>query len=257
MSHSRTPHPYFDVDGMNPAEGFVAWIDMMGAGSIMKRSLKMSMNFIGRIHTAILDCHGNSTFNQCIDLYPVMDGVYIFVDKNKTMKYNGSEINAEEIMKHFIKCVYRKLFNYFSKSKPENRFLIRASVAYGKVYQGKDIQPSNNNTLGNSSYKNSLLIGMPMIQAYETEKLAPPFGIYIHESARYAGNFPYNWFKWFNKKNSHKIYKSMKSYFNWCANRPHIIDYPSEKIKEHKELALEYFKQDVRIYYKPNKQNKT
>ena len=221
---SNTRSIYFNVDGIEPVEGYVVWIDMMGAASIMKRSLKMSMNFIGRIHIAALLCKKHNK----IDLYPVMDGFYVYC-------------KDEDTVKKFIDCVFEKIFNYFKNSKLENRFLLRGSIAYGKVYKGNNITSKNNHMLGTNDYKNSLLVGMPVIQAYETERLAPPFGVYVHESARFAGDFPFTWYRWFKNNNYNCYWVEIKKYFEWSAKIPNMLDYPKEKIEEHRSLAKEFF----------------
>lgn len=234
MKHEngREGNIYFTDTGISPEEGFVVWLDMMGASSIMKRSLKMSMNFIARIHIAALVC--NKDLSSNLTLYPVMDGIYIFSNNERTIK-------------QFLKCFYNKIYEYFSYLDKSNdkKFLIRSSIAYGKVYQGININGKHSDVLSEKDcYKQSLLIGMPMIQAYETEKLAPPFGIYVHESARFAGDFPYTWFRWFERRKSKSIGKEIISYFNWCKKRPHMIEYPEIKINEHEKIVKEYFELD-------------
>jgi len=85
-----------------------------------------------------------------------------------------------------------------------------------------------------------------MVQACQSEKYAPPFGIYIHESARsFAPQdtepIHHVWMKWFDEQNREGYLNGIKSYFDWFETKPNFMQYNSERIQEHKKMAEEYF----------------
>lgn len=150
---------------------YVCWIDIMGTKSKMEHSVNTCGIFMLKFHAAILEAIQKK---KCaINVYPVMDGVYI------TSK---SVNDLQTAMFH----IFSELGNLFlSENDFHHQFLVKASIAYGPVIHGKDIDNSvNANLAADESYKNSLLIGLPMIQAITGEQKAPSFGVFIHESAR-------------------------------------------------------------------------
>jgi hypothetical protein len=104
-------------------------------------------------------------------------------------------------------------------------------------------------TTDGTTYKTSILLGMPMAQAHQCERLAPPFGLFVHESARPfspPGTIPlrYVWWKWDHGK-SQAIWNALKTklaeHLDWCSKRPTLLLYDLERIKVHKALVDEYF----------------
>jgi len=101
-------------------------------------------------------------------------------------------------------------------------------------------------------YKNSILVGLPMIQSYINEKYAPPFGIYIHESARsFAPEgedpFVHKWWQWFRagqygwtNKKTELLSEAMESYFKFASDNTINLDYPEEDINRHRNMFREY-----------------
>jgi hypothetical protein len=102
-------------------------------------------------------------------------------------------------------------------------------------------------------YRDSILLGLPMIQAYLTERIAPPFSIYVHESARAfapeAGRpIRATWWRWFASPTDERwpdlapqLRDALRVYFTWCAARTSEIGYDAESIKKHGLLADQYF----------------
>ena len=136
---------------------YVCWIDIMGTKSKMEHSVNTCGIFMLKFHAAILEAIQKK---KCaINVYPVMDGVYI------TSK---SVNDLQTAMFH----IFSELGNLFlSENDFHHQFLVKASIAYGPVIHGKDIDNSvNANLAADESYKNSLLIGLPMIQALRENK---------------------------------------------------------------------------------------
>ena len=220
---------YFnDKDFPDMKNEYVLWVDIMGTKNSMSSSVKTCTFFICRLHAAIL---GAASRN--IHVYPVMDGAYVTSESDKEMA-------------DFIK----KLFNALSDTLIEeendfHRFLVKGALAYGPITHGKDIPSSCSKGFGdNRAYVDSILLGMPMIQASKGEKKAPPFGIFCDESARIASHiFEHRWHKWFARSRAPKVSRAVQSYFDYAIEHFFELNYPKEKIQEHSEMAKQYFRQ--------------
>lgn len=209
---------------------YVCWIDVMGIQSVMSVSLKRTANFVFKLHAAAV-LHKQ----EDVMLYPIMDGLYC------------SSENKKSIIE-FIKNLFSTIMDIFvSEKNMEYKFLIKGALAYGPVIHGKDIPSKASKELSkHEDYKNALLLGMPMVQSNQSEKYAPPFGIFIHESARAfapVGDQPLHtvWFKWFEDEKKSAYSKAIEEYFQWCVGRANMIQYPKDRIPVHSELAKEYF----------------
>jgi zona occludens toxin (predicted ATPase) len=88
-----------------------------------------------------------------------------------------------------------------------------------------------------------------MIHAYQTEREAPPFGVFTHESARSfapAGDFPLSgrWWHWSREEDEPLISEmrvALPQFFDWAASHAQEFDYPQAKIADHRAAAYEYF----------------
>lgn len=239
---------YFNNSGLEVKKEYVAWVDVMGTRSTMTRSVMASATYIFKLHTAALL---SSSEASGVALYPVMDGFYVTCNKQET------------ILK-YLENVYAMIAAIFiSESEDQHRFLIRGAMSYGAVYHGRDIsETAFERTLCKTtddsaileSYKRCLIVGMPVIQAYLAEPQAPPFGLYVHESARQVDppkdTCPHVWYQWRGMKNRRtgaglSPWDSMKDevdkYFRWCSAKKYSIDWNQDRISEHQRRAEEYF----------------
>ena len=74
---------------------------------------------------------------------------------------------------------------------------MKGALAKGTLQHGSQISSEVSPVMASRvGYKQHLLFGMPMIQAFNAEKNAPPFGIYIHESARTVKGLQGRYFFW-------------------------------------------------------------
>ncbi len=214
-----------------PQSEYICWIDVMGTQSIMSRSIKVTANYVFKLHATAVSCT-----QENVKLYPIMDGLYV-------SSPSKSAIQA------FIKYVFKSLADNFKNESVEHRFLIKGSMAYGPVIHGENVPEAACPVLGqNQNYKGSLLLGLPMVNAFKSESLAPPFGIYIHESARTfspprTDPFHHVWMRWFNERDRNGYLTAIIEYFDWCKIRPNYIQYKSDRIDAHKKEAEEYFQQ--------------
>ncbi len=230
--------PYVNDKAIHNAKNeYVCWIDIMGTKTKMENSVRTCSIFIFKFHAAILEAMKNIK-DDSVKIYPVMDGAYL------------TSTTFEDLKKVLI-TVFQDLADEFIKEKKFFcKFLIKASIAYGPIIHGCDVDDNINDDIAlNKNYKNSLLLGLPMIQAYMGEPKAPPFGVFIHESARAfcpQGEKPltYKWWQWYypayNEKKD-ELQKSIDEYFKNCRNRSISIDYSLDRIDEHRKAAEEYF----------------
>ena len=214
--------PYINDKAIHDAKNeYVCWIDIMGTKTKMENSVRTCSIFIFKFHAAILEAMQDIK-NGKVKIYPVMDGAYLTSERFEDLK---------KVLVH----IFSSLADIFIDEKTFYlKFLIKASIAYGPIIHGCDVDDNiNGDIASNKNYRNSLLLGLPMIQAYMGEQKAPPFGVYIHESARAfcpQGERPlsYKWWKWYHPVYNAKketLRTSVDEYFKKCGNRSISIDY--------------------------------
>lgn len=230
---------YFDNRHMSDARPvYVCWLDVMGSQNAMLRSVKTAANFVCKIHDVVLS-EFPSYDEHDIRLFPMMDGVYITCPRQGPLRY-------------FLSGVLRRLAETFLQEKtPWFKFLVRGCIAYGPVVDGKDLGAEASYALADApAYRSSILIGMPLAQAYRGEREAPPFGIYVDESARaFAGEgeqgFAFIWWDWYSKAkpplDRKRMHSALLEHFKWCEQYEITIGYRHDRMEHHRRLADEYF----------------
>lgn len=222
---------------------YVAFIDIMGTRTHMKKSVRETANFIFKLHSAIISAWREKPYKN-VFVYPVMDGAYITTSNKRDM------INI-------LVRIYRSLsLNYLSETKLAFLYLVRGAVAYGDVVHGHNIPYEASKAFEmNLGYKDNLLLGSAMIAAYDGEGKAAPFGIYIDDSAiKHPGNesgaFRADW-KWFNDGSlkiedtlPQRLSEMIQDHLDSMSDKKHPLHYSEEKIYAHKELVKEYFAVD-------------
>lgn len=212
---------------------YIAWVDVMGTQASMSRSVAISANFIFKLHTAALQAP-----NQNVTLYPVMDGFY------------ASSTDKGDIL-DFLRNVFQEVAAEFNREQVEqHRFIVKGALAFGPVIHGSNVPAAASQTINNfPAYRNSLLLGLPMVQAHISEKLAPPFGIFVHESARSfapPNQTPLHnvWWKWNipnNQDTWNALNQSLLTHFKWCAERAGDLEYAPDRIEVHNTMVKQYF----------------
>ncbi|MFH1687421.1 MAG: hypothetical protein ABIE70_07870 [bacterium] len=223
----------------NPEPVYVCWLDVMGTQNSMLRSVKTAANFVAKLHDAVLT-QAKQNDTKSIRLFPMMDGVYIKSPRQGPLRY-------------FLSGVLRQLAETFLQEKtPWFRFLVRGCIAFGPLVDGKDItdEMASRSLFANPDYRNTILLGIALAQAFRGERQAPPFGISIDESARaFAGcdeePFSFIWWDWYSKSDppldQQKMYDALVEHFDWCITHSITIGYEIERIKHHKNLVEEYW----------------
>jgi len=235
---------YFDPNELpKPENSYVCWLDVMGVRQDMLVSLHRTSNNIFKLHSSVLKAERRASYE--ISLYPVMDGVFVvspIKDHIESFLAQVFETLAETVLQQS-----NKIYHIFAA---------RAAIAYGPVIHGRDIPDEADLEIARVPwYRGSILLGNPMIQAIRAESQAPPFGIYIDESARSIStedehSFNRTWYRWFYPNQSGRslgklaigIGYKLDKYFEWCENNRHMSDgYRLEDMKKHREMARQYF----------------
>jgi len=190
-----------------------------------------------KLHVAALEAQKKNTHEKEISLYPVIDGIYVVCEELSPLEF-------------LISHVFRSMAAEFIVLEQWERSVIRGAIAYGPVILGGE-SVEGSEILKESPYAQSILLGMPLVQAFVAEKTAPPFGVFVHESVRAFG--PTNgrpvtavlWRWWRRNEETYKVARallpSLNEYYDWCQVHPISSDYAPDRLSAHRALAHEYF----------------
>lgn len=236
---------YFDSDIPElpePKERYVCWMDVMGTSAISSRSITEAAVKVFKLHISAI-----SSFEELpewcqkrVKMYPMMDGVYA-VSKSKTA------------LQRLLEYIFVSLGKDTVDAEELHHVLaIRAAVAYGPIIEGNRIN-GYNDVLEGTDHQERTMVGLPIVQSFLSEEKAPPFGVFIHESARaFAPDredpFQFVWWKWFRSSHDEhnhedlalEIRQKLKEYYDWGRQNSKRIGYSEDKINEHEELAEQY-----------------
>ncbi len=201
----------------------------------MKLSLPRAARSIMKIHAAAL--FAKQEF-PALEINPVMDGVYGFVRDRETMELA-------------LKNIMTALAHVFVLERvTSSRFMVRAGVSFGPVIPGSTLAVGSQILMANKDYLGGTAIGMAISHAYEAEGMAPPFGVYVHESARAFApvpgeGFPYrtNLWRWFREDDAvtWALRRTLVDHFDWLHRNPVAALYEKDAAGRHRALADEYF----------------
>lgn len=230
--------PYFDARHLpQPRNEYVAWIDVMGTQAGMSRSLATTANFMFKLHSAAIQAPLGG-----VRLYPVMDGLYVTTE-------------GQAAMRAFLTSVFEAVAAEFNhEDEPLYRFLVRGAIAFGPTIYGAEVPREASASLAaHPPYLNSILLGLAMVQAHLGEPSAPPLGVFVHDTARSFSPAPerpfrFSWWRWSCTDAPLWIETARKvqEHLEWCEKHSLWIDYRSERIKLHREMAAQYFSGDFR-----------
>lgn len=221
--------PIVNTSKLTCSAEYVCWIDIMGTKNSMTESFQKAANFLLKFHGCVLDVVLKDQSD--VTFYPMMDGIFITSKRHDTICQIINEIFTS--VAHI----------FLSEKRNDYRFLIKGSIAFGDIAHGKNISDAVCPTLANKEdYKRSIMFGLPMIQAFKSEHSAPPFGVYIHESARKPQLLQGRYYIWKGLKKLGKkdLSDCILSYFNWCSYFNNYLELEPSKIERYKKLAQEY-----------------
>lgn len=237
----KSERPYFQHRFLpDPMPHYVVWLDIMGAQLAMRRSLPMSTNFVMKLHIACQTAIHNH--GPKLELFPVIDGVYITCPSLGPVLY-------------FLKDVMSRLaLTFIFEEDQKFRFMVRGALAYGPISKGSALPTTNFNL--DPGYTQHIVLGSALSQAYEDEKRASPFGLFISESARMfapAGQQPLQGvhLKWWyagNESRDNELLRHLKmsihEWYDWAEKHPGSLTYDPVRMKVHRGLFDEYFAED-------------
>lgn len=230
--------PYFLGDKAGPQHNrYVLWIDVMGAGAKIGRNVRTASIPVMKLHVAALSAVKKNK-GKPLELFPIIDGLYVASEDRNPLMF-------------FMSDIMRSMAAEFLVLDNWERSIIRGAISYGPVIFGRE-SIEGAEILKETNYCNSILLGMPLVQAYTAERLAPPFGVYVHESARAfspPSSHPMTtvfWRWWCTNKVAQQVVLAlppkMEEYFKWCREHTAELEYPVDRIDAHLRLAQEYLR---------------
>jgi hypothetical protein len=243
----KSQRPFFNYEkAVLTEQKYVAWVDLMGAGSVLAISDFQAAIFIGKLHGAILRARRQVKFVG--SAYPLVDGCYIT---------SSDRSSIQALLKAIFKLV---ALSFIFEQVPEHRYMPRAALSFGQVIEAKNIiecAPEFREKV-NSSYVDGILFGTPLALAYQSEKFAAPFGVWVEQNARHfcppnGKTIRTTFWEWWSYPSSveevdshcdeiEKILAAkLAEHLTWSFQHSHKILYPNEKISIHREIASQYF----------------
>lgn len=247
---------YFDANHLpHPNGEYLLWCDGMGTGGALATSLSHAANFVFKLHRA---------FGDAVDavsgvrLYPLMDGMYVTSESRNTLQ--SVVRNAFiELAKEFV-----------GHEEVPKHFIARGVVAYGATLHGANVpdeafipgirtafEAKNREAFAKSSLKatrSALLLSSAMAVAHRADSKAPPFGIYVHDTALsipqlidpHDSGFPSRLWSWWRGNAAasavaEKLAPALMQYFDEADQHSRDLDYSPEAITNHREAVQEYF----------------
>ena len=252
--HQLQTKLYFDAEYLPVPKGeYVAWCDGMGTGRCLAKSLHRAANHVFKLHAAFSLAKSTAEGIRC---YPVMDGVYITAPSRDSIR-EALRTAFCELGREFI-----------SGHGTSHMFMMRGGLAFGPVLHGDDVEEEafygklrGGGAVSQEEFRASplyqarsqVLLSPAMVLAYNAEKLAPPFGIYVddsaksypvlvHEDAGFISNL-YQW--WPGHEDAEEVasllYDQILFYLTKSLTHSVGIGYKTESIERHRCLAIEYF----------------
>lgn len=227
---------------------YVAWLDLMGAQHSMSTSVQKSANFLARLHMAVERARLATDFKGRI--LPINDGV--FITSNRKL----------EIVSMVGRAMILLAANFIATPRPHDRFLLRGGIAFGPVYFGDQLTDGvgPRKFRESANFLDTLMFGPALIQAYQAEHIAPPYGIAVHESARAfcppdEGPFRMNHWMWWAPNElcdypkdtppltelKDCLASDLDGHFIWLDNTRVYHGLDKEKVQYWREVSAQYF----------------
>jgi len=226
---------------------YVGWIDLMGAGHLMSTSVHKTANFLVRLHMAVNEACVGAKFKGTP--LPINDGIFLI---------SASKAELMTVLRDSM-ATMAQLF--VAVPRPHDRFFVRSAVAFGPVYFGNDLkQGIAIKKTRDAIDLERVAFGPPVIEAYLSEKDAPPFGIAVHESARAfapQGSAPFRMTHWLWWQKQEEIISPKKgislpdlkncllseliAQFSWMRKSLIFHGVDNKKIDEWEQRSKEYF----------------
>ncbi|MGO9326418.1 MAG: hypothetical protein ACLP07_17825 [Terracidiphilus sp.] len=172
-------------------------------------------------------------------------------------------------MQQVLKSAFCELAREFiNRPGTENMHMMRAGLAFGPTLHGADTHDeafygahggyeTTREMFEQSSLddvRRHVLLSPAMKLAFDAERNAPPFGIFVDDSAKTypgltegtGGGFRSSLYQWWAgdeaaREIAAKLYEQIEFYLDKSEVHSVGLQYPRERIQDHKKLATEYF----------------
>lgn len=220
---------------------FVAWIDLMGSGVLMKNFFAAARYRVYQFH--ILAALTHRIVKQ-VSLFPMNDGLFVSCEK------------LDELFK-YIDVLHTKISvvnsNRLMNDRPDLCLVTRCAVAYGAVADGKSNYMLYSNVISDDenarAHMERIIVGAPVSISYSSERHSPPLGIFLDQSVPRSTTVKGAYYRWkIENKNitKQKIYENIEAYFDYQDRHCHELNYDKAKSNLYKEMAKEYFLDNLR-----------
>ena len=102
--------------------------------------------------------------------------------------------------------------------------------------------------IGSNAHPDAILLGAPVVNAFQSEHLASPFGVYVHETARTFGANPWRYgayMRYWDLKHPGKWPVKLRSqillYLDHATQHADELDYSRDAIENHRKLTMQFF----------------
>lgn len=169
---------FFNTEKITPEKCYIAWIDVMGAASMMEVSLQRAAICIGKLHDVVF---AESKKHPKLTLHPLVDGCYAV-----SKEFAPLLQFTQSVMTRLFATFYAARVSATGRDAWKSQFLVRAVLAYGPIVtaemmkMGFSYKPEELS----SPYFNNVFIGNLLGSTHDAEKSAPPFGVYVSTSVR-------------------------------------------------------------------------
>jgi hypothetical protein len=248
---------YFDARCLpSPQCEYVLWCDAMGTARNLTRSFRSAAKSIFNIQAAFAIAIAKADGARC---YPMMDGVYVTCRTHETM------------VKILRIAFYELGMDFRQGLGTEQKYMVRAGLAFGPTLHGGDLDEKafygllpNGMRKSRDDYeatqmpriRGQILLSPAMVQAYNAERRAPPFGIFVDDTAKLLPQafdtlgFPGNLHRWWRGDERAEalavhLYDQIEFYFEKAELDSVGMGYDLESINRHRVLAKEYFREVV------------
>mgnify|MGYP000942950583 CR=1 FL=1 len=216
---------------------YVAWIDIMGSGILMRTSLNLTWTAANCLHTSVLSARSSSVMS-----FPMNDGVFLastaFYDLRDSIVsvYRNIHIHNSEIVQQQTR---------WPAKLARSIILPRASIAYGPTVYSTNHTAAEDYTAGDQY--GHIILGPSVSNAYSYESNVGPFGIFMHESARMHGERRYRAsfirYGTADKGLTKSIIPLLRRYFDVAERHSNELEYEVERQRHHRALCREYFEE--------------
>lgn len=234
---------YFDAKKLpRSVDGYAVWIDLMGMQSMAANlTIQYLANYVGRLQTAARNAYKKSMTLKSSDslgrIFYVMDGVSFITED-------------QERLETFVSEMMKALYGHFQNEADMSRkFLIRGAISFGRIVSASKISSEVSRDLSaqiSDGYP-GIVLGLPLVRAFVSERNAGPFGIYIDDLAREFAPWEarplvtsrYEW--WGSEPDRENIRKHVLEYLEWAEKNSFLLGYPAENIRHHVESSKAFF----------------